>query len=111
MVTERDVISEFLAFRSDYVTPEENINYSRSLDCALATMVECEKRGIDYPTSYERLRTIVQEKGEFWNSCIEEAVRLYQGIDLSLVSNMLLIKEKAICLGVQRFIDGFTEGM
>jgi hypothetical protein len=111
MVTEKDIINEFLKFRSDYCTHQENLEYANSLDCALATMLECEKRGIDYPESYKRIRADVMEEGEFWDACVAQALKEYSPINLELPSNQLLIQEKAVFMGISWLVKGFKEGL
>jgi len=111
MVTEKDIINEFLEFRSDYCTHQENLEYANSLDCALATLLECEKRGIDYPLSHERIKSAVQEPGDFWDACVKHADIKLGRPQTPGPGELIAIKAIAIDIGIKWLLEGFQDGL
>ena len=110
MKTETQVRDIFLAERVQFISIRENKEYAKSLDCALAVMLECEKLGIDYPESYEVIKSVVQEKGDFWNACVKDAMRKMNNPETPTIGEIIAIKALALHVGTNWLVEGFQEG-
>lgn len=110
MKTEKQVIDSFLEHNSEYLKTEELAIYADSLDCALATILECERLKIDYPASYAKAIEAVTEKGEFWDACLSQARHDLGKLPSGVVFDNLYI-EKAKLVGINILLEGFQEGL
>jgi hypothetical protein len=111
MTTERHVIQWFLDENKQWMNAGELKEYENSLDCALATLLECEKRGIDYPVSYERIKSAVQEPGEFWDACVKEAYVKVGCPDPASAGMLIALHALATSTGIDWLLEGFQDGL
>jgi hypothetical protein len=110
--TESEVIKYFLAENRQNMTALELKTYEHSLDCALATIIACEKRGIDYPESYEKVKAAVQEPGDFWAECLRVGVeKLGIQTETYSIGHLMAIHALAVDHGITWLLDAFQEGL
>lgn len=94
-----------------YRNPKECKIYSKSLDCALATLIYCEKNGIDCPKAEQVVHDAVTEPGEFWESCLLQAKHEFKGIDVTTEANARLCVARGVIIGFDMLIHAFQEGL
>lgn len=109
--TEDQVRGYFINQANDYMNPKELKIYSKSLDCALATLIYCEKNGINCPKAEGIIYDAVTEPGEFWESCLVQAKAFFHDIDVTTEANARLAVAKAVTIGFDMLVHAFEEGL
>jgi hypothetical protein len=109
--TEKDVVDSFVRFRSEYVSKQENETYLDSLDCALATLIYCEKYDIPYSRCWEIIKAAIKEPGELWDACVKEAWRKAGSPQEPTLAQNIAIEAIAIKIGSDWLIQGFEDGL
>ena len=111
MKTQEQVKHWMVSENTDFLSPQELKTYANSLDCALATLIYCEKNGIPCEETEERVIAAVKEPGPFWDFCLQQAKYEFREINLTTEPNARLCVARAVCIGVDTLIQGFTQGL